>query len=386
MHALGLSYSAEWSLLLAACSEDSAEVKQIIHELLSRPLQWKAVLDLAEKHGTLPLLTQSLSTCQELVPSDVFQTLRQKYQVNLHKALFLSRELIRILDRLSASGVEVMPYKGLALAEALYSDIALRQSGDIDLLVRARDLARTEGAVAELGYTPHSTFSKAEQEAYVSSGYECSFDGTAGDNLLEVQWALQPRFYAVDFDIEDLFQRAVTVTVAGCPVKTPSAEDLFLILALHAAKHMWARLIWICDLARLSHLPSLNWKWIGEQAEELRVMRILRVSLILAGNLLHSPIPDQANRYLPGDPLAAALAKELEAHLARDVTFNVESLSYFRWMIRLRERRSDQIRIVSRLILTPGPGEWAVARLPRPLYPLYRLIRIARLAGRFIHK
>ena len=226
--------------------------------------------------------------------------------------------------------------------------------------------------------------SDAEEEAYLKSGYECAFDGPAGRNLLEVQWAIQPRFYAVDFDMDSMFQRGVPVTVAGCAMQTLSMEDLFLILAVHAAKHLWGRLIWIFDLGRLSKLPSLNWSAIGEQAEELGVVRILRVSLMLASNLALAPIPPAADKHLLVDATATKIADEIENCLVRDVTFNPESLEYFRWMVRLRERRVDQMRFIRRLILTPGPGEWAVMHLPKPLFPMYRLIRLGRLSARVV--
>lgn len=388
MPALKPPLPAEWSLLRGACGEDSAEAKQVISDLLSSPIghtiQWKTVLDLADRHGVLPLVSQAFSDASQNVPPDVLNTLRQSYQTNVHKALFLSRELIRILDKLSTAGFEVMPYKGLALAEAVYGDIALRQSGDIDLLIRARDFVRVREAVRELGYVPHVNLSTTEEEAYLKSGYECAFDGLAGRNLLEVQWATQPRFYAVDFDMDRIFERGVHVTVAGCGMKTPSMEDLFLILAVHAAKHLWGRLIWICDLARLSKLPSLNWRAIGRQAEELGVVRILRVSLELASHLLRAPIPSEAEQHLLADAAAPKIAGEIEDCLVRDVTFHPESLEYFRWMVRLRERRGDQMRFIRRLILTPGPGEWAVMRLPKPLFPIYRLIRLGRLGARVV--
>ncbi len=119
-------------------------------------------------------------------------------------------------------------------------------------------MPRIRDAVRELGYTPHLSLSEAEERAYLKSGYEYAFDGAAGPNLLEVQWAIQPRFYAVDFDMDALFQRGVTITVAGHPMKTPSLEDLFLVLSAHAAKHVWGRLIWLCDIARLMSLPDLE--------------------------------------------------------------------------------------------------------------------------------
>jgi len=352
--------------------------------LLNAQTRWTVLFDLAERHGVQPLLAQGLLQADGLIPHNEVQNLKQNYLANLHKALLLSGELIRILDCLSAAGIEVMPYKGLALAETLYGDIALRQAGDIDLLVRATDFKRTREAVRELGYTPHSTFSRDEEEAYLKSGYECAFDGPAGRNLLEVQWAIQPAFYAVDFDMEGLVQRAIRVKVAGVDVKSPCPEDMFLVLALHAAKHVWGRLIWLCDLARISARSDLNWEWIAAQARELGIVRMLRVTLLLAEQILGAPIPAKADSSLPADSVSVELAEEIERHVVDEKTFDVESLAYFRLMLRLRERRIDRARFIRRMVLTPGPGEWSLVRLPKALFPLYRVVRVARLAARTV--
>ena len=268
------------------------------------------------------------------------------------------------------------------MAETLYGDIALRQAGDIDLLIRSRDLSRIKAALKEVGYSPHMLLNEAEERAYLVSGYECAFDSALGRNLLEVQWALQPRFYAVDFDMEAMFRRAITVSVAGRNMKTPSPEDLFLILSLHAAKHVWGRLIWPCDIARLLKLPALNWGWIVETAQSLGIVRILQVTLVLTNRLLGIAIPAAAEKSLSTDPVALALADGIAPQLGRATPPNVESLSYFRLMMRLRERRADRIRFLQRLAFTPGPGEWKSVRLPAPLFPLYRLVRLWRLAAR----
>jgi hypothetical protein len=312
--------------------------------------------------------------------------LRQEFETNLHKALLLSRELIRIVDSLAAIGVRVMPYKGVALAEALYGDIALRQSGDIDLLIRPQDLPRIRDAVRELGYAPHLHLSAAQERAYLKSGYELAFDGAAGPNLLELQWAIQPRFYSVDIDMDGLFQRAVTLTVAGRPMLTPRREDLVPILCVHAAKHVWGRLVWLCDIAQLMSLPDLNWNAIEAQARDLGIMRILHVSMLAANCLLGAAIPAAAEQTLPKDPAALALTDEIQSHIVSDAAYNTESTAYFRLMMRLRERPSDRRRFLRRLILTPGPGEWEAVHLPAALFPLYRLVRLSRLAARLVRR
>jgi hypothetical protein len=375
--------ASEWSILLAACSATPPEEKRSrLESLLRQPVRWKSLFGLADQHGTQPLLCQSLLGLEDAVPGEEMNLLKQSYQMNVYKNLLMSRELTRILEHLSALGIAVIPYKGLALAEALYGNITLRQAGDIDLIISPKDLPRIRRAVAELGYTPHAALSEDEERAYLKSGYECAFDSVAGRNLLEVQWAIQPRFYAVDFEMDGLFQRAVALSVAGYSTKTMSSADLLLVLSAHAAKHVWGRLIWLCDIARLMALPDLEWDWIRAQAKNLGITRIVSVTMLAANLLLDVPIAAQAG--FPRDSAAQALVEEIHSYITNDVSFDVESPSYFRLMMRLRERPADRVRFLGRLVFTPGPSEWQAVRLPRPLFSLYRLVRLSRLAARAV--
>lgn len=374
------SPDAEWAFLWAAVSGESSDRLR----LLAARVRWRALFDLAERHGVQPLVYRALSRSEGMIPVPEMRMLAQLHETNVHRTMLLARALIHLVDRLASKGIEVLPYKGLALAESLYGDMALRQTGDIDLLIHAGELAKIREAVRELGYVPHSSLSAAQQRASLKSGYECVFDSQAGRNLLEVQWAILPSFYAIDFNQEHLFRRAVSVKVAGYWMKTPSAEDLFLVLCVHAAKHVWGRLIWLCDLARMMVLPQLDWAWIAEQARELGIIRIVGVSLLLTSRLLRVDIPVSANLHLGSDPETESLANEVEGYITAAAEFNVESVAYFGLMMRLRENKGDRARFLSRLILTPGPGEWAALRLPDALFPLYRLVRLWRLGRKLV--
>jgi hypothetical protein len=165
------------------------------------PVDWGMVLRLAENHGTSSLLYQNLLRLADMVPSPVLASLRQRYEGNVYKSLFLTRELIRIVDRLEGLGIDALPYKGVVMSEVYYGDMALRQSGDMDLFVRKRDVGRIKSALRDLEYTTRLVIPDEVLEDYIAAGYEWTFDSPAGPNLLELQWALQPRFYAVDFKI-----------------------------------------------------------------------------------------------------------------------------------------------------------------------------------------
>jgi len=199
-----------------------------------------------------------------------------------------------------------------------------------------------------------------------------------------LQWAIQPRFYAIEFDMDGLFQRAVPVTVVGHAVQTPCPSDLLLLLSAHAAKHVWGRLVWLCDIAQLMSLTTLDWKWIGSQAKDLGIVRILRVTMLLADRLLGAAVPTAAEESLPEDAIALRLVEEMQPRMISGAPMNLESIAYFRLMMRLRERPADRWRFLQRLALTPGPSEWKAIRLPAPLFPLYRLVRLSRLAARLV--
>src|SRR6478736_3812724 len=100
-----------------------------------------------------------------------------------------------------------MAQKGPALAHLLYGDAAARQFGDLDFLVPPGEVNRAVATLRELEYEKNLRLSPRQEKAYLRSGYEYVFGRGTERNLVELQWNLLPRFYAVDMDIEHLFAR-----------------------------------------------------------------------------------------------------------------------------------------------------------------------------------
>ncbi len=378
--------SLEWKLLLAAASSTEGSRTHIPSLLTTQhdhPIDWPSLLRGANFHGVSSLLYQNLAPFADVVPAQTLELLRTAYAANMQKALVLSRELNRILDRAGSLGIELIPYKGVVLSESYYGDIAMRQVGDLDLFVRRRDMIRARAALRELEYVPRLDIPATSEADYIAAGYEYSFDGPLGKAMLELQWALQPRYYAVDYDMDALFTRVAEITLSGSHIKTLSPEDLLLVLCLHAAKHVWGRLIWLCDIAQILKRGNLDFPSAVSRARELGIMRILHVTLLLANRFLETPIPAALEPALRSDSAARALAEEVAPSIISGISWEEHKTDYFRLMMRLRERPSDRLRFLIRLAFTPGPGEWQTLKLPRLLSPLYRAVRMVRLAARF---
>ena len=267
-----------------------------MQQILRHGVDWARLVHLADFHGLTPLVYRRLSAEVDARQSGELETLRQTDKANAHRALWLTLELLNIHRHLQARGLEVLPYKGPVLAETLYGNVALRQFSDLDFLVRSGDLPRIKTALAELGYEPGLRLSQAAERDYLKSGYEYTFDGARGRNLLEIKWQILPRFYAIGFDVGAFFTRAAVVTVEGQKLRTLCDQDLMLVLCVHAAKHAWKQISWLWDIAQLARSRALDWHALQTEAERLGIARIVAVTFLLAERLLGAELPAQLER------------------------------------------------------------------------------------------
>src|SRR5690349_17810454 len=102
---------------------------------LGARIDWGLFLSLAEDHGLRPMAHRHLASQSGNPPRDVLVTLWAAQEMCARKNAALTCELARVVNALEDAGVPALPYKGPLLAHALYGDVALREFGDLDILV-----------------------------------------------------------------------------------------------------------------------------------------------------------------------------------------------------------------------------------------------------------
>jgi hypothetical protein len=170
----------------------------------------------------------------------------------------------------------------------------------------------------------------------------------------------------------------------GARVRAFSPDDLFLVLCLHGAKHRWASLAWLVDVAELLRgSRSIDWQYVTSRMDALHARRRCLVGVRLAHELLEAPVPAV---------LGDALTNRLVGEQARDIADELldpcpREMSAFALLARelaLYERPFQRARYVYNVIAAPGIAEWSRWRLPRPLAFLYFPLRLARLAAKYL--
>ena len=114
--------------LLICCSSThiDSERAERIRDLLQENIDWDYLIQIASNHKLIPLLYQSLHTvCPEAIPKASLDQLRADSYATLRYNLFLTRELLRILNVFENHGIPAIPYKGPTVAN-IYGNLGLR--------------------------------------------------------------------------------------------------------------------------------------------------------------------------------------------------------------------------------------------------------------------
>jgi len=365
-------------LLAVARYPDSGQTERI-RTLGAKVSDWDALLGLAETHRMLPLLYLRLADADAAAPAPIQERLVAEYRRSACQNLANAAELIAILQVLERAGIPAMPFKGVVLAASAYKDLMARPGGDLDILIHLEDLPRAMPLLFERGYQPMRE-SGVEEMTAPPHWYEYPFVRPRDGIVLELRWrlGLVKDRYTGTLGLDWAWRNRRTTLLAGAVVPDMCPETKLLMLCMHGAKHMWSRLVWVCDVARLIGVsPGLDWKHAKAEARRQGLGRSLALGVLLAHRVAGAPVLRSVLRSFQRDSTASALAD----HFAKNIldmpgAVPTGAVPYSIQLLGLR----DRVRLfLSWNILRPNERDRATFRLPAPLYPLYYLVRPLRL-------
>src|SRR5215471_13734388 len=140
----------EWAVL-RECASPAREKDRLLK--LFPGVDWPRLVLLAENHGVLAHLGVCLSDRDApAVPPEFKQIILDRQRTQNFLALCLTAELFHILELFATKEISALVVKGPVLAVRAYGDPAVRKYGDLDLLVRQRDIRRATEVLIASGY------------------------------------------------------------------------------------------------------------------------------------------------------------------------------------------------------------------------------------------
>ncbi len=377
-------FSREFGLLLA-CARASVGISdgEEVRRLVAQGIHWPTLYGLAMRQFVIPMLYASLNAAnRDQVPPDVMGELQSLYQTNLRSNLFLTGELLEIVRDFSSHSIRAIPYKGPVLATTIYKNLALRQSGDLDVIVHESDVRHARELILARGYEqfwPTITLNDAQEKAHLTRKYNYNFSHPDKGITLELHWGITPRYFSLPPNTEWLWERLEAVSLGGLTIPTFTSEDYLLILCIHGANHCWMRLSWVIDIAELlRQSPELDWEYVFQQADKFACSRILLLGLQVCQALLGVSLPEAVTRRLERDQSVALLVRQVLGQFATTSIGFVWPLQIPMFHIRSREHFSDRVKYIF-YAAAPSVKDWEFIQLPEGFAVLYYLLRPIRL-------
>lgn len=143
------AFEREWTALRECVSPWSDEER--LHQYLTG-VDWPRLPVLAREHGVVGQLAACLNKLDAVIPSEINKALLERQREQNFLTLRLTAELFRLLELFSRNKIRALVIKGPVLAVQAYADPGMRGYGDLDLLVRQRDIRRATELMIASGY------------------------------------------------------------------------------------------------------------------------------------------------------------------------------------------------------------------------------------------
>jgi len=233
---------------------------------------------------------------------------------------------------------------------------------DMDIMVNSADLPKVAEIFLKIGYNSTKRITIEE----LSSAIQKPSFNDAQNNNFDIHWTIDNGAFKIDVD--SLWEKAQSVTVAGIKALALSPEDLLLYIAVHASFHHTFdyRLRSLCDISQTiwHYRDEMDWEQVLLRARQWGANKCLYLMLYLADELLETPVPDRVMEALKPQNFDGSMAALAKGMMFDDQANSSQLSLIFSRLLRYRRFRDKAKYFLTRVF----PSREAIASM-YPAHP-----------------
>jgi hypothetical protein len=219
-------------------------------------IDWDKVDKMLKYHRIRPVFYEAMRRIN--IQNKVVESAGRFSKIQAIKNLNEIQESKRVLLLLKAANIPVVPYKGILFLEKLYQNNALREIGDLDILVKPEDAVEAMKVLVADGYEL-AIEGEANEEMFKQivdtfPSPEVSFDKVSplGMNVqIDFHWGMnESELYEINSN--SVFEETEMGLYQKTELLIPTNESIFkMLLNHHGGRECWVRLKDLADLIAL---------------------------------------------------------------------------------------------------------------------------------------
>lgn len=356
--------------------------------IIEAGIDWDFLLAAAVFHGVFPTFFKHLKqNFSEFIPTKCFRMMTGHNEKVRMSNLALVGTFMQYHRLLEKNNIKSITFKGPSVAIALYDDLLMREFSDVDVLVSPSDAKAAQNLLFETGYKPVPDREPELGRDFYSSElfleFECenSFAKQNPIGLIDLHWHIQPQ-HVLPISFEEIWQHSTDLEMERRTVRTLDLNLHLILLAVHASRHFWKRLLWICDIAEILDSKGnteIDWDIVKVLAAKLNVTPMVVLALNLAREVFGCKIP-----YFAENEFSQKLQNlQTEVLTSMDVlTQEGVGMRFAEWKFctQLISSVPGKFKYVTTEMFHPGVADYVRLKLPMALYKSYYFLHPAWLA------
>jgi len=363
-------------LLIIECSKEEPSyiyIKKYINQIKN----WNNFIFLVKSHGVLPLVYNSLKSCENLdLPSFVMNKLKELYFIIAKENMMLSSELIKVTKAFDFMDIDYISFKGPTLSKLSYGNIIQRQYCDLDILIKYKDIKSVINLLKEFEYESEYSNLNEINLKYIKV---ISFYNKKLGTEIEIHCELISSTYAINLDSIDFFNLTNNIKIYNNNIKSFNKEFLFIYLCIHGSKHIYERISWITDINKCLIDKTFNWKLIVKFAKELNIERIVYSSIYLASITFDTSLPNYIKSNMTDINKLRSISENILSSIDKNDKISLRSLSI---LLSQREGLCKKINLILKSFFYIKETDIKFIKLPKYLYFIYFIVRPFRILSK----
>ncbi len=269
------------------------------------PFDEGKLVRLAEMHRvTHPLYAFALSHPGFLNSSRV-ELLSQRCRRNAMRSLDQLRELIHITGEFQRAAIPVVVIKGPQLARMVHGREALKESVDLDILLKeGADLGRAHLLLTGAGYSQSNLNDhpgKLSRKIFLVAKREVHYFNPRNKSQIDLHIRAGANTYLTAGLFRHIFEELETFDLDGQPVTILAREQYLVYLCYHGALHQFSRLGWLMDIRAfmLAYQDVLDYEKIISLARDIKAEKALFLAFILLKQYFEDEVPLVIEKIIP---------------------------------------------------------------------------------------
>ena len=368
-------------VLLTRLYFSTAEPSYAEDFIANNSINWQLFQQILRAHGMRSFIYGVVVNHQLKLDEKLELNLKKRYSNNRLKNFNQIKATVELVNEFKLKGIIAIPYKGAVFAQCYYTDVALRESSDIDFMISKRDVKAVEDYFISEQYEARTTVPRPYLNYYSNFFKDIVYYKEAlVPASIEMHWRLVDR-YAGNYPVYEFFaSHLINAPVGGLTVdKLSPTYDFLAVASNHFVKDMGIKFKYMVDMACMikQEREELDLDVIIECARQYGFENKLGVGLQLVDELLGIQLIGHRQQALLPELLKTPL--QYPIHLTR---LYINEPAFLKRSLLLQDNTWNKIKFIIRCFLyafLPTYADINESKLPVYFLPVLIVTRPLRL-------